>query len=79
MNELAFDEENTNPVLNPDHPIFAPMQAALIERFSRKAHDINIELKYACILTHHRYVIERRRSKFGSWNSTWKTWACRST
>lgn len=31
---------------SPDHPIFAPMQAALTERFDRKLAEIGSELRY---------------------------------
>lgn len=34
------------PEFNPDHPIFAPMQLALSERFDRELEEVNEQLRY---------------------------------
>ena len=61
---------------NPDHPIFAPMQAALCERFDRKLSDINSELRFDISLhAHYVHFIESEKQRRSCWRNIWKIWA----
>ena len=61
--EIQSDGDSV--AMNPDNPIFAPMQAALLERFKRKNADIEVQIRYDPIYVYTRDVNSLERRKLG--------------
>ena len=61
--------------LGPDHPIFAPMQIALLTSFEKKHSHVALQLKYVTFSCISRYMkfSERNRKNVGYWKNISKT------
>ena len=65
---MEFEDLNEydsgNPFMDPNHPIFAPLNAALIERLDRKIAEVTAEIKFvSCTASEYHIELKDMKSR----------------